>query len=314
MLQGGKEGTRTATNQMRATLQNAFQKLSVDREARIVTGIKLLENNRDVLYKGADGKPVGFRTNEALLAGLLAHAGNRTIPSHLTHEWTEGKRDALHDRVGGIKNCRLSANGDLIGDYHAMPGANGDSILWLAENDPEHAMLSLVFDYNPIKTNEVTYAVPLNFSSADFVAQGAGVSAMLSKTTDTDMTKEEITDLIRAELKGYKLPENLATKEDIASAVKAALSDFKPAVSDEDAKKIALLAKADAVAEIGKHTAFVQATGAVKQTDEFTAQLEVYRKTAPNEATAIARLLKDHPELNEAREQHVRATLSAFNS
>lgn len=297
---------------MKAILQSALQNLTVDREARTVTGVKLLENNRDVTYKGADGKAMGFRTNDALLKGLLAHAGNRTIPSHLTHDWADGKRDGLHSRVGGIKNCRLSDAGDLIGDYHAMPGDSGDAMLWLAENDPDHCMLSCIFDYNPIKTDSATYAVALSFDSADFVAKGAGVTALLSHTNDTDMTKEEIqaivTDSIKAALADFKpaLPANLVTTEQADERVKAALSAFKPEVSDEKMAEILANAEAKIVAKLGAGPLLQNITRANKEGDAYTAKLAEYVKVAPNRATAIGRLLKDHPELAEAHELTLR--------
>lgn len=308
---------------MKAKLQSDFTKLSVNRESRIVEGVKLLENNRDVTYKSADGKAMGFRTNDALLSGLMAHAGNRTIPSHLSHEWSDGKRDGLHDRVGGIKNCRLSANGDLIGDAHVMPGTEGDRILWLAENDPEHCMLSCIFDYNAIKTDGVTYAYPLSFESADFVAKGAGVTAMLSQfPTDTDMTKDEIVALIK---------ENSASKDDVTAAVKAALSDFKPAgtltqddlkaalaahapkLSEEELVEIGTQAEAKLVAKLGSGTLQIN-VGPSKESNDYTAKLAEYTKTSPNPGTAILRLLSDHPELGSQHEAHLQTQVAKLNA
>jgi len=275
-----------------------------------------MENNRDVTYRGADGKPMGFRTNDALIDGLISHAGNRTIPAHLTHDWTDGKQDALLSRVGGVKNFRKDESGALLADYHAIPGVEGDKILWLAENDPEHAMLSLVFDYNAIESNGVKYAVPLNFESADFVAKGAAVSAMLSKLpTETDMTKEDIVALIKensiskddlkAALADFK-PATIS-KEEVAEIVKANLADFKPTVSDDQLKELATKAEASFTAKLGAGPLQLN-LDANKKANTYEAKLAEYEKNAPNPATAAARLMKDHPELAESRQQHLAAT------
>lgn len=293
---------------MKAILQSPLANLTVNRETRVVSGVKLLENNRDVSYKGADGKAMGFRTNSALLNGLIGHAGNRTIPSHLSHEWSDGKREALFDRVGGIKNCRLSDSGDLIGDAHVMPGEKGDSILWLAENDPEHCALSCIFDYNALKTDGVTYAYPLSFESADFVAKGAGVTALLTaSTTDTDMTKEEIqaivTDSIKAALADFKpaIPAALS-KEDVSGIVKASLAEFKPELSEAQLADLSAKAEASFTAKLGSGPLQVH-IGDAKRGSDYTAKLAEYRKTSPNSATANARLLKDHPEFSQIHEE-----------
>lgn len=262
-----------------------------------------MENNRDVTYKGADGKPIGFRTNDGLIEGLIAHAGNRTIPAHLTHDWTEGKQDALHYRVGGVKDFRRDETGALLADYHAMPGEKGDSILWLAENDPEHAMLSLVFDYNKIVSEGVTYAVPLNFESADFVAKGAAVSAMLSQLqTDTDMTKEEIQTLIadgvKAALATYK-PEGFITTEEADARVKAALAEYK--VSDETKKEIAILAQAETVKSLGAGPLLQSIEKAKESVDSYEGAIKAQLSSgATNRGQAILQVARLHPELYNA--------------
>lgn len=190
-------------------------------------------------------------------------------------------------------------------------------MLWLAENDPEHAMLSIVFDWNAIKTDSVTYAYPLSFDSGDFVAKGAGVTAMLSQfPTNTDMTKDEIVSLIK---------ENSASKEDVTAAVKAALSEFKPSgvlsqkdvddrvtaalsahkpeLSEAQLADLATKAEASFTAKLGSGPLQMNLT-ANKTGNDYTAKLAEYRKTSPNQATAVARMLKDHPELTQVHEEH----------
>lgn len=308
----------------RATLQNNFSKLSVDKEARIVSGVKLLENNRDVTYKGADGKPMGFRTNDALIDGLIGHAGNRSIPAHLTHEWTDGKRDALLTRVGVHKNIRKDGNSDLIGDFHAMPGIEGDRMLWLAENDPEHAALSLVFDWNPIKTDKATFAFPLNFESGDFVAKGAACAMLSQLQTETDMTKEEIQALVTASVTAAlaefkpKLPDNLITTEQADERVKAALSAFKPEtakLSDEDLDTLLVKAEAKIVAKLGGGPMLQNLQKAGQENDNYTATLKKYMETSGNSRPkAVLRMLQDHPELQDAHAASQAAEVAKLNA
>lgn len=312
------------TDNLKAILQSALGTPSVNRESRVVSGIRILENNRDVTYAGPDGKPVSFRTNDGLIDGLISHAGNRGIPAHLSHSWTDGKADGLNTRVGTHKNFRRDGSGNLVADFYAMPGIEGDRMLWLAENDPANAALSSVFDWNPIKSNGVTYAVPLSFDAADFVASGAACSALLTKfQPDTDMTDEQITklvtDTVTAALKDFK-PAGFITKEEAETAadtrVKAALSAYKPEatkMTDAEIEAIAVAAQAKVVATLGSGPLLKSIQRSNEQGDAYTAKLATYVASSPNRATAIRRLLADHPELGAAHEEHQQAEIAKLN-
>lgn len=311
----------------RAILKSQLSDLVVDKESRVATGLKLLQNNRDVTYAGSDGKPVGFRTNDGLIDGLIQHAGNRSIPAHLTHEWTKGEKDPLSFRVGTFKNLRRDGSGDLLGDFHAMPGVEGDKMLWLADNDRENAALSLVFDYNAIKSDGATFAYPLSFDSADFVAKGAACAMLSQLQNETDMTKEEIVSLIK---------ENAASKDDVTAAVKAALADFKPAglITSEDADKrvkaalseykptltaeqiasIGVAAEASLVAKLGAGPLLQNITRANAVTDQYKATLKKFEETHPNRASAIRAMLTKHPELGAAHEENLQLEIAKLHT
>lgn len=305
------------TAQVKAVLQSDLSKASVDKDARIIRGVRVIENNRLVTYKGDDGKAKSFTTNSALLKGLLGFAEG-SIPSHFTHDWTNSDKDPLHARCGTLKDFTLTEEA-LLADFHVWPGENGDKALWLAENDPKNAALSAIFDYNAIKSGEVTYAVPLNFQSADVVAKGAACTALLSQfnPNETDMTKEEIVALIK---------ENAASKEDVTSAVKAALAEFKPATPEgfvtkaelaefkpklSDEELIAVEAKV--VAKLGAGPLQIH-IGDAQRSDTYSAKLAEYKKLAPNPATAVSRLLRDHPELGTAHEEHLQKQVAMLGN
>jgi len=282
-----------------------------------VRNVRVIENNRNVTYKGSDGKPKSFTTNSSLLSGLLSYAGD-SVPSHLSHDWTDSNKDPLHARCGTLKDFTLTDEA-LLANFHAMPGENGDKALWLAENDPKNAALSAIFDYNAIQNGDKTYAVPLNFQAADLVAKGAACSALLSRfnPTDTDMTKEEIqalvTDSIKAALADFKptLPENLITVEEADKRVAAKLAEFKPekaTLSDAEKSELVTLATAELTKNIGTGPFLTNLKDQRDNQNAYVAKLAEYEKNAPNPATAAARLMKDHPELAQARQEHLAAT------
>lgn len=291
---------------MKAILKSDFAKTSV--QDGVISGVRLMEVNRTAHFKGADGKAKSIEITPELIAALLAHVGNRSIPSHLSHDHYGADTDAIHARLGSVKNIRIDGAGNLVGDLHTMPNENGRLALWLAENDPENAAMSAIFDYNAITKEGKTYAVPLNFQTADLVAAGAACSALFSQhqseyTMLSPEDKQEIADLIKtgvtAQLKEFKpeLPATLTAK-DVDDKVTAALASYKPTISDEEKKSIALLSKAELTKEIGT-LGLVQSTQ--KAADEFesaiTAQLSAGAKDRP---TAILRLAADKPEVYNA--------------
>lgn len=305
---------------MKAILKSATLAHSgIDEATGVISGCKLMEVGKTAVFRGSDGKPKSFEVTAELIKGLLAHAGNRSIPAHFTHDY-EDTKDPLHARLGLHKNIRIDADGDLASDLHTAPNEYGRLALWTAKTDPNTAAFSAVFDYNPIKDGDRNLAIPTSFDAADFVSKGAATTAMLSQfQEDTDMTKEEIqalvTESVKAALAEFKptLPEGLLTKEESDKAVKAALAEYKPKLSEEQLAEAAALAEAKFTAKLGSGALMVN-FGDKKTGDTYQAKLSEYRKSAPNEATAIGRLLKDHPELAEAHQARLmadRAKLSA---
>lgn len=305
---------------MKAILKSAtLAHTAVDEATGIISGCKLMQVGKTAVFKGSDGKPKSFEVTAELIKGLLTHAGNRSIPAHFTHDY-EDTKDPMHARLGLHKNLRIDEDGDLASDLHTAPNEYGRLALWTAKTDPATAAFSAVFDYNPLKAGDRNLAIPLSFDAADFVSKGAATTAMLSQfQTDIDMTKDEIVALIK---------ENAASKDDVTAAVRAALSEFKPTgfltpeqadekvkaalsahkttLSDEEIAKLALAAEAKFTAKLGSGPLLQSLTRSNDSGNTFQAKLGEYRKSSPNEATAIARLLKDHPELQEAREEHLR--------
>lgn len=302
----------------RATLQSQLGNLVV--KDRVALGLKVMENNRDVTYRDSEGKAVSFRTNDGLIDGLIQHAGNRAIPAHLTHEWTKGEKDPLTFRVGAFKNFRKDDSGALLADFHAMPGVDGDKMLWLAETDPENAALSTVFDYNRIKSGDVTYAYPLSFDSADFVAKGASCARLADfKPTDTDMTEEQINKLVEdrvtAKLATFtpKAPEGFITKEDSDKAITAALAAYKPELTEAQLAEINTKAEAAVIAKLGSGPMKVQLGDSVRS-DKYTATLAKFKETHTNPGAAIRAMLTMHPELHAEHEAQLQRQVATLNA
>lgn len=267
-------------------------------------------------FRRADGVADSFEVTPELIKGLLGHAGNRSIPCNFTHD-----SDDLHARLGLHKNLRIDADGDLASDLFTMPNEYGKLALWTAKTDPSSAAFSAVFSYNPIKDGERKLAVPLSFDSADLVAKGAACEAMLSQiNTDTDMTKEEIqalvADGVKAALKDYK-PEGYITEAESDKRITAKLEAFKPekaTLSAEDKAAIVADAEAALVAKLGGGPLLLNLKNENDSKDIFTAKLAEYRKTSPNEGTAISRLLRDHPEFTPQREAHLQAEMAKLTN
>lgn len=290
---------------MKAILKSDFTKSSV--KDGVISGVRLMEVNRTAHFKGADGKPKSIEITPELISGLLAHAGNRSIPSHLSHDHFNADTDAIHARLGSVKNIRVDEAGNMVGDLHTMPNENGKLALWLAENDPENAAMSAIFDYNAILKDGKTFAHPLNFQTADLVAAGAACSAMFSQhqseyTMLSPEDKQEIADLIKtgvtAQLKEYRpeLPASI-TKDDVASIVTAALANHKATLSDDEKKSVALLAKAELTTEIGR-LGLVASTGGNGVTEHaFLSKVKANEATGANKDVAFLRAQKDHADL-----------------
>ena len=147
----------------------------------VLLGVKIAELGKVACFAGPDGKPRYATITPAFVDALLSHAGNRSIPVHWTHDYKQGNGDALHAKVGKLKDIRKDGEGNPIADLHLAPGQYKETALWNAEHDPENMMLSPVFSYDPADKE----SKPLDFQAADLVECGAATTALFSALSDT---------------------------------------------------------------------------------------------------------------------------------
>lgn len=177
-----------------AILKTSSGQVSIDAEAGVIRGVKLMELGKLARFAGEDGMAKQVTITDAHISALLAHAGNRSIPIHLTHDWfdSQGKPNAdtaeMNARIGAAKNIRRDESGNAIADAYFKEGASRNDILWGAQHNPEDNCFSVVFSY----LKDDPQCIPQNFRAADLVPSGAATTALFSEhQTDTDMTKEE---------------------------------------------------------------------------------------------------------------------------
>lgn len=170
-------------------------------------------------FAGEDGNPKQVTIDDRHISALLSHAGNRSIPSHWTHDYFNADTDPLHARIGALKELRKDDAGNLVADLHLSPGDHRETALWNAANHPEGMMLSAVFSYGKSDPD----CLPLDFQAADLVAQGAATTALLSEDTQTTKSMD-ITELLAA-------LQDPAVKE----ALKAVIKSVEKTADDADA-------------------------------------------------------------------------------
>lgn len=161
-----------------AILKHAsFANQRIDDAGGVIYGAKVAELGKVACFTGPDGKTPRYTTiSPEHVDAFLAHAGNRTIPVHWTHDYREDKKDALSAKVGALKNFRKDEEGNPVADFHVSPGEYRDVIFWNAANDPTGMMLSPVFGYDPKDAK----SLPMDFRAADLVECGAATTALLS--------------------------------------------------------------------------------------------------------------------------------------
>jgi hypothetical protein len=215
--------------------------VSIDKEAGVIKGIKVMELGVEACFKGADGKPWRTKITPQHIDALLGFAGNRTMPAHFTHEWhaAEANKQADADsvelaaRCGAWKNFRKDEQGNAVADAYLRNDEHREEILFAAEHDPENLMASAVFSYDP----QDKTAMPTSFRCVDFVPVGAAVTALFSEADSTQKQPMDINELIEA-LKDEK----------VQAAVSAIIKSHKAdAPKPEEAK-----AEDDATAEMEK--------------------------------------------------------------
>jgi hypothetical protein len=294
----------------------------------VLLGVKIAELGKVACYSGPDGKPRYTTITPAFVDALLSHAGNRSIPVHWTHDYKQGNGDALHAKVGKLKDIRKDSEGNPIADLHLAPGQYKETALWNAEHDPENMMLSPVFSYDPSDKD----STPLDFQAADLVECGAATTALFSAAqtqtqTQTKMTDEDkievakmIADAIAAANKPADAPvvpdtaEMEATagvtdadkkpEDEKAPALMAAFARCNRAIKRqlETAKgEAVVLAEAKFTAALGAGKFTLPAAPAAKDEVEEAIAAQI-SAGAKDRSTAIFRLAKDKPEIyNSAR-------------
>jgi hypothetical protein len=186
-----------------AILKTSSGQVSIDAEAGVIRGVKLMELGKLARFAGEDGMAKQVTITDAHISALLAHAGNRSIPIHLTHDWfdSQGKPNAdtaeMNARIGAAKNIRRDESGNAIADAYFKEGASRNDILWGAQHNPEDNCFSVVFSY----LKDDPQCIPQNFRAADLVPSGAATTALFSEhQTEPDMTKEETLALLKETL------------------------------------------------------------------------------------------------------------------
>jgi hypothetical protein len=303
---------------------NALSQERIDVEANVIFGVRLCEVGKVAKFNGPDGKPRTAEITAEHADAFLAHAGNRAIPVHWTHDYLSDDKDRLHAKVGALKNFRKDDAGNPIADFYVSPSEYREAILWNAKEDPDNMMLSAVFSYDPKDPK----ALPMDFQAADLVECGAATTALFSETTNTHktMTEEDLAKIgamIDEKIKAAISTETteMATAAEAEAEAGVTEADKKP---EDDAKPAALraalrisratnrLTLAALAASQGEtvklaEAQFTKALGSGKfsiQADDKGANLEAalaaYTATGANRGTAIMRLAKDNPAIYNA--------------
>lgn len=285
-----------------ATLKlDSIAREKIDVENGILFGCQLARVGVIARFTGAEGKPVEIEITPTLIGQLAQLASGKSISAHWSHDYIGESRDSIHSRIGAWKNVRTDDSGNLVGDLHLMPSQYREAVLWLAQNTPDGAGMSAVFEYNDLGNR---FAYPISFKAADLVSQGACTDAFFAKHPIEDMTKDETVSLIKdtfkveiaAALKDFK---STVPAEEINGAVTAALAHHKPKLSDEEKAEIATLAEAKVVAKVGTHGKMegVGGGGAPNGMHAFLTKVEAHKATGASDSKAILRAQNDHPEL-----------------
>lgn len=222
---------------------NTLSQERIDAELSVIYGVRLCEVGKVAKFNGPDGK---LRTAEITAEhadAFLAHAGNRAIPVHWTHDYLSDDKDRLHAKVGALKNFRKDELGNPIADFYVAPSEYRETILWGAKEDPENMMLSAVFSYDPKDPK----ALPMDFQAADLVECGAATTALFSETqtkpnTMTDEDKAEVAKMIAdAIAAAMKTDETTDAEAEIATAAEADAGVTEADKKKEDENKPATL-------------------------------------------------------------------------
>ena len=307
-----------------ALLQLKLSHGAIDADNGVISGVMVMELGKLAQFEGEGKITKRVKITPAHIDALLSHAGNRSIPMHLTHDWFNAQGTPTADtvemqaRCGAFKNLRKDESGNLRADAYLKDGATRSDILWGAEHNPEDNMVSVVFSYD----KKDPLCMPCDFRAADIVPKGAAVTALFShsqkldntmdKTALLEMLKDdEVKTALLAMLPETKTSEVALLKSaedkagEIFAAKKAEILAEAATASDKrfEENKVALLKEAEAavVKNIGQG-GFLKDFGKKDADDAeafITAQLSAGCK---DRGQAIARMANDKPELyNTAR-------------
>jgi len=227
-----------------ATFQATFRKPEItadDRAAGIIRGVYVMELGK--LAQFSARRDDGTKTHRAVtlddahLAALMNHAGNRSIPVHMTHSHTSKEQDGLVTKAGALKGFFRDDSKNLRADLHLAPGATRETALWHAENDPENFMLSAVYSFLP----DDPLCIPQDFQAADLVEKGAGVTALLAADLTTSPMDETTTPNVDDLLS--KLSAACQADPHTLAAVKAMLKSIEKADKPEDETEVTEVAE-----------------------------------------------------------------------
>lgn len=305
--------------------ESVASRSNVDMEKGIVTGCRLAEVGKMATFAGLDGKATSIKITPALVDSLLVLCSeDNRLSAHWTHDWTMGAQDAIVSRVATWRNFRKDGEGNLIADAFTWPGEHRDAILHAAENDPDGMMVSMVFDYTGGENNPIAQSV----AAADFVAKGAATTALCSavlsaltknktakmadpvvdpnappadKTAPVAPFTPEQVDAINQMIQAALNPPQMDDAS--APAMFAAIRKEVAARFGESETKIATLAQAAVVRQIGGTAVLenLSRQSVVTANPLETAVTAQLAAGAPTRGVAIARALRDKPELEEFR-------------
>lgn len=275
----------------------------IDHDNGIVYGVVIAELGKVACFAGPDGKPRYATISSRHVDAFLAHAGNRSIPVHWTHDKEEGK-DRLHSKVACLKNFRKDDSGNPIADMYISPGDKREEILWNAAHDRENMMLSPVYGYDPGDKE----SIPLSFKAADLVEKGAATTALFEQYNreTKPMEKAELLALLKDALKDPEIVVLLTPKAAPVAMDEATMrkliADGVTAEMTKMDEALNLKAQAAVTAKLGTNAEALlnlanQANG---ETFEKVIEAEMASMEVPNRAKAIAVGASKKPKLYNA--------------
>lgn len=220
---------------MLALFTSQLGKPTIDSEKGILSGVKVMQRGKQAQFAAGD-EVRNVTITDRHIDALLGLAGNRSIVSHLTHDWYNSidKPDAdtveMNSRVGALRNFRKDADGDLSADYVLMNGPKRDMILWSAANTPDENMISVVYDFDKSDPD----CIPKDFQAADLVPEGAGTYALFKKATlnESNMDKSAFLAMLKEAMQD---PETCARIKEIVGGNSATMADSEYAAMEEAA-------------------------------------------------------------------------------